>query len=169
MKSHEDKTEFIRMRAEGMSYTAVSSKLNISKSTCSQWERELKDEIYKLKHEKLNELYESYHMTKEGRVQRLGNTLNRINDALAKVDLSTLSPEKLLNYNLKYLEILKKECSFNTPPYKFSDNYEDCEEETIELFCDMLNRYKAGLISAEQAKEESNMLYNIRDVYGIDE
>jgi len=43
MKPQENRLEFIRLRAEGNSYTSISKELNISKDTCSRWEQELKD------------------------------------------------------------------------------------------------------------------------------
>ena len=74
MKPQEQKTEFIRLRAEGRSYSYIADTLHISKSTCSSWERELQDAIAELKQEQLNELYSSYAMTKEARVKKLGET-----------------------------------------------------------------------------------------------
>jgi DNA-directed RNA polymerase specialized sigma24 family protein len=42
MKPQEQKAEFIRLRAEGKSYSFIAGSLKISKSTCTSWERELK-------------------------------------------------------------------------------------------------------------------------------
>ena len=41
MKDEATKRAFIRLRAEGKSYAAIAAELNISKSTCTAWEREL--------------------------------------------------------------------------------------------------------------------------------
>ena len=43
MKPQETKTEFIKLRAEGKSYSYIAEALHISKSTCTAWETELKD------------------------------------------------------------------------------------------------------------------------------
>ncbi len=43
------KAEFIKLRAEGKSYSFIAETLHISKSTCTSWERELKDQIAQLK------------------------------------------------------------------------------------------------------------------------
>jgi len=67
------------LRAEGKSYSAIAEQLHISKSTCTAWERELKDNIAELKQEQLEELYNSYFMTKEARIRKLGDTLENIN------------------------------------------------------------------------------------------
>ena len=109
MKPQETKTEFIKLRAEGKSYSYIAEALHISKSTCTAWETELKDAIAELKQEQLNELYNSYYMTKEARIKKLGETLDEINTALTGRDLSELPPEKLLDFKLKYTEALKEE------------------------------------------------------------
>ena len=41
MKPTELKQEYIRLRAEGKSYSFIAEQLHISKSTCTKWEREL--------------------------------------------------------------------------------------------------------------------------------
>jgi len=110
MKTTDTKNQFITMRAEGKSYSAIAETLHISKGTCTAWERELQEQITLLKQEQLDELYNSYYMTKEARIKRLGETLNRINDTLSNADLSKLSPDKLLDFKLKYTEALKEEC-----------------------------------------------------------
>ena len=48
-------------------------------------------------------------MTKEARIKKLGDTLEGINTALDGADLSTIPPEKLLDFKLKYTEALKEE------------------------------------------------------------
>ena len=41
MKPAELKKEYIRLRAEGKSYSYICEQLHISKSTCTKWERGL--------------------------------------------------------------------------------------------------------------------------------
>ena len=163
MKSHEMKTEFIRMRAEGKSYAIIASELNISKSTCTAWEQELSDQIAELKQEQLNELYDSYYMTKEARIRRLGDTLNSINDALAFVDLSTLPPEKLLDFKLKYTEALKGEYTGTGTAFQFSDTIKP--QEIVNALGDILNRLRAGGVTPEQASRESLVIGNLLKAY----
>ena len=98
MKPQDQKADFIRLRAEGKSYTVIGKELNIAKDTCSKWERELKGEINEHKREQLQELYDSYYMVREARIRKLGDTLNSIETALNKKDLSELSPERLLDF-----------------------------------------------------------------------
>ena len=82
MKPAELKKEYIRLRAEGKSYSYICEQLHISKSTCTKWEKALAAEIDELKRAELAELCESYSMTKEARIKKLGDTLDKINAAL---------------------------------------------------------------------------------------
>ena len=163
MKPQEMKAEFIRLRAEGQSYSRIAETLQISKSTCTAWEREFKDRIAELKQEQLNELYKQYYMTREARIKRLGDTLNNINDALDGVDLSEVPPEKLLDFKLKYTEALKEEYTGDAPAYMFDESIEP--KDVVNALGNLLNRIRAGECTAEQASRESLVLSNILKAY----
>lgn len=164
MKPQGQKTEFIRLRAEGKSYSAIADILHISKSTCTAWERELKDAIAELKQEQLNELYSSYYMTKEARIKKLGDTLNGINAALDGADLSQIPPEKLLEYKLKYTEALKGEYTGSGTPYQFTADKID-PKDIVTALGDLLNRVRAGEVTPEQANRESTVIANLLKAY----
>ena len=164
MKPQEQKTEFIRLRAEGKSYSAIAEQLHISKGTCTAWERELKDAIADLKQEQLNELYSSYYMTKEARIKKLGDTLESINTALDGADLSQIPPEKLLEYKLKYTEALKGEYTGSGKPYQFTaDKIKPAD--IVTALGDLLNRVRAGEVTPEQANRESTVIANLLRAY----
>jgi len=163
LKPLEMKTEFIRLRAEGQSYSRIAATLHISKSTCTAWERELKDQVAELKQEQLNELYNTYFMTREARIRRLGDTLNEISDTLSNVDLSEVSPEKLLDFKLKYTEALKEEYTGTAPAYMFDETIEP--KDVVAALGNLLNRIRAGECTAEQASRESLVLSNILKAY----
>jgi len=165
VKPQEQKNEFIRLRAEGKSYSVIAEALHISKSTCTAWEQELKTQIIDLKHEQLNELYNSYYMTKEARIKKLGDTLANINIALNNADLATIPPEKLLDFKLKYIEALKGEYTGGGTPYKFSENIKP--HEILAAFGDLLNRIREGEVTAEQASRESLIISNLLKAYDI--
>lgn len=167
MKPQEIKTEFIRLRAEGQSYSRIAETLHISKSTCTAWERELKERISELKQEQLNELYNAYFMTREARIRRIGDTLNGINDALDGVDLTELPPEKLLDFKLKYTEALKEEYTGTTPAYMFDESIEP--KDVVTALGNLLNRIRAGECTAEQASRESLVLANLLKAYEASE
>ena len=163
MKPQETKREFVRLRAEGLSYSAIADKLGISKTTCTNWERELRDQVAEQKRERLNELYTSYSMTKEARITKLGETLQSIESALADADLAEIPAEKLLDYKLKYTEALKGEYTGSGTPYTFSDKLEP--REIVHALGDLLNRIRAGEVTPEQATKESSVIANLLKAY----
>ena len=166
MKPQEQKTEFIKLRAEGKSFSYIAEQLHISKSTCSKWERDLAAEIDELKRAELAELYESYNMTKQARIKRLGGTLEKINTALEKADFSEVDTAKLLDYGLKYTEALKGEYIGTKPALK-PDSIE--AKSILAAIADLLNRTQAGEITNEQAQRESLILSNLLKAYDATE
>ncbi len=163
MKTNEQKQEYIRLRAEGRSYSYIAEALHISKSTCTKWEKSLASDIAALKAEELNALYDTYHMKKEARIHQLGGTLQKIEDALTSADLSAMPPEKLLEYKLKYAEALNKEYISTAPAYKITSTA--TPDMIVEALADLLNRVRAGEVSAEQANKESSILSNLLKAY----
>lgn len=163
MKPSELKQEYIRLRAEGKSYSHIADKLHISKSTCSKWETKLEADIAQLKREELNSLYEAYSMKKEARIRKLGDTLNRVEDALDAVDLKEVAPEKLLDFKLKYTEALQKEYTGTEPAFKLGDAMKP--EDIVKALGDLLNRVRAGEVTQEQANRESLVLSNLLKAY----
>ena len=162
MKSQEQRAAFIQLRAEGRSYSYIAAELHISKSTCSSWEHELKDAIDELKRERLEELYTAYHMTREARIKRLGDTLDRITDALDGVDLTELPAAQLLDYNLKYTAALAAEYT-GTAAHRFTNGI--TPTGIMDALGDLLDRVRAGEVTAEQANRESTVLTNLLRAY----
>lgn len=163
MEAQDKKTEYIKLRAEGRSYSYIAEQLHISKSTCTKWNKELNAQIAELKQEQLNELYTTYHMYKEARIKTLGDILENIDTALAEADLSQIAPEKLLDFKLKYTEALKEEYIGTEAPYKFSEKLKP--EEIVTALGDLLERIRAGEVTAEQAQRESGVITNLLRAY----
>lgn len=153
MKTTEKKLEYVKARAEGKSYSAISKELGISKSTCSSWEKELKADIEACKGEKLRELYTSYRLTKEARIEELGKTLQGITEALEGKDLAELPADKLLELKLKYERELKTE---------YTEPLEDAGENTIEGLLEQYNKLytasRSGQYSPAQIKAQLAIL-----------
>jgi len=168
MKPAETKQEFIRLRAEGLSYRAIQEKLDISKSTCQSWEQAYKKEIAELRADSMTELYNAYGMTKEARLKKLGDTLARLQTALDGVDLTQLPPEKLLDYNLKYVEAIKSEYTPPAPPLAFKKDSRDAAE-LVDAIADLLNRIRAGELTSEQASRESHAIATLLKAYNTEE
>ena len=163
MKPQDMKLEFVRLRAEGASYAKIAAALHISKSTCTAWERELKEEISELKQEQLNELYASYGMAKEARIRRIGDTLRRIEEALEEKDLHQLPSDKLLDYKLKYSQALRDEFTGLTPAPAFGDG--GTPKELQDAFTDIYSRVRQGDITADQAAQELKALASLLTAY----
>lgn len=163
MKPQEQRERFIILRAEGKSYASIANELKISKSTCSEWERELSGKIAELKDANLRELYSRYYMTKEARIKKLGEALENIDEALSKVDLSTIPAEKLLDFKLKYTEALKDEYITTAPAYKLPQGAKPTD--FLEALGDLLNRVRAGEVTEQQASRESVIIANLLKAY----
>ena len=103
---------------------------------------ELAAEIDELKRAELAELYESYSMTKQARIRKLGDTLDKINEALEQADFSEVDPAKLLDFKLKYTEALKGEYVGQ----KKAIEPESLEaRDIVEALADLLNRTRAEI------------------------
>ena len=163
MKPNDQKNEFIRLRAEGKSYTAIGKELSISKATCTAWDRELKAEIAEKKKEQLEEMYQAYYMTREARITKLGQALESIEDALSKADLTQVSPEKLLDYKLKYMEALKQEFIDTTPAIPLDDTFNP--RDIIVVMADLLKRIRNKETNLDQASREIMVITNILKAY----
>jgi transposase-like protein len=162
MKTAEEKLSFIEKRGQGKSYAVISKELSLSKDTCSKWEQELKEEIATYKGEQLQELYNTYYMTKEARIKKIGDTLTRIEASLQEKDLSELTADKLLDYKLKYMEALKAEY-IETSTTPINSNYNS--KDILLTLADLFNRTRQGQTSPEQATRENLILSNILRAY----
>lgn len=157
MKSLETKQEFIRRRANRESYAAISAALGISKSTCSAWDSELSAEIALQRQDQLNDLYSAYGLVKTARIRRLGQTMQRIDDALAAADLTTIAPEKLLELKLKYASAMKEEYTGATEALPNPAD-RGTADSAYYATADLFQRLRDGEITAAQAKTELQII-----------
>ena len=160
MKSADKKEQFILLRAEGHSYTEIAHQLSISKSTCSKWERDFSEEIRRAKADRLSDLYTLYRIGKAQHIEKLGETLRRIDEALADMDLSEIPPEKLLKLKLEYEERLQAQYAEPTPG---GESFKDfTQEELLQAVASLYERVKAGGVSHQQAKAELATLEGVQ-------
>lgn len=162
MKPVELKNEYIRLRAEGRSYSYICEQLHISKATCTKWEKDLAEQITELKRAELEELCETYGMVKEARIKRIGETLDKINGALNNADFSSIDPAKLLDFKLKYMEALKSEYSGTLTAKKLGgvDG-----KHILDALEDLLDRIRTGEVTTEQAQKETTVLTQLLKAY----
>lgn len=153
MKDRATKEKYIELRASGKSYRAIASELDISKSTCQAWEKELADLIADARRERDIELMDSYSMSREARIDRLASTLDTINAELAERDLETVKTDTLLKLKLEYMRELKSEYidPLQTPP-------EQSIEGVLKAFAELYADSKAGKITPAQAKTQIGIL-----------
>ena len=156
MKAQEQKTAFIRLRAEGKSLRAIAAELGVSKTTLSEWGKELSAEVQALRQDNLEELYSAYGMAREGRIRALGETLRRIDSAIEQADLSGIKPEKLLEYKLRYQAALRDEYSATA-----GADISGEADETLEAIRDLYRRTAAGETSIDKAKAEAALIDKI--------
>lgn len=109
MKDLVTKKEFIQLRSQGTSFNKIAEKLNVSKTTLIEWNKEFEKEIANLKAIELEELFQMYYVQKSKRIEIYGNQLEKIIGEIEKRNLSDLQTDKLFELKLKYLEHLKKE------------------------------------------------------------
>lgn len=109
MKDTQTKNRFIELRAQGVSYEKISKEINVSKQTLIDWSKKLQLEILNLRAIQLEVLQEKYFLTKEKKIEFIGNILNALKAEADKRDLTKLSDRELLELILKFSEKLDKE------------------------------------------------------------
>ncbi len=109
MKSVEEKEQFIRLRAQGLSFHKIEEKLGITKKTLISWEPELCEEIAEKRAKEIEHLRETYWVEKKGRIEFLFERRKRLQEEERTRDLSDVPTAKLMQLELQASEQLKKE------------------------------------------------------------
>lgn len=161
MKPTAVKNEFVQRRAQGESYDSIAKALGISKSTCSAWEAELGAQIALRKQQELNDLYNQYGLVKAARIRRLGDTLSRLDEAIAAADLTAIPPEKLLRLKLEYTRELREEYT-GTAEALLPDASSATDSNVYYVLVNIYNRLSNGEISVQQAKVELDALQQLK-------
>ena len=156
MKSATKQLDFIRLKAEGKSNAKIARTLHISESTASRYTHLLEDQIAQHKADQLQELYDTFHMTREARIRQLGGILARIDGALEQTELSLVPPEKLLDMRLKYTASLKDEYIPLHRPERMGQM--NTTAGIIQEMGRLLVRVQAGDIDQDQAALEMKVL-----------
>lgn len=116
MKTAETKEKFIMLRAAGYSFRKIAAELGISTSTAQDWEDKYYKEIKRLKADELTALYEQYHATQRERIKTIGENLTAIEKVMKEKDVySNLKPRDLMNFHLRYLQLLTAEYKAQDP------------------------------------------------------
>jgi transposase len=155
----EQKSRFIHLRAKGYSYVKIAKELKVSTSTLTNWNQELQEEIAQAKAMELEALQEEYFILKEGRIRLLGEQLKAIQDEISGRDLSKVSTERLMDFQLRYFGELKTEYVEIRPGYKTGIKLDS--KNIAERLQSVLDRYSTGQINEAQAKQEQAILQSI--------
>ena len=159
------KSQFVALRAKGLSYRKIAGQLKVSKSTLANWSQELEAEIASLKAIELEGLLEEFSLLKEGRIRLLGGLIKRITEELLSRDLAKVPADRLLELLLKYQEALQSEqveprplSSPQIEGLKAKGSTRLDSQAIAGALEQTLQRYKAGLLSLEQARQEMALL-----------
>lgn len=153
MKDQATREKYIELRASGKSYRSIAKELDISKSTCQAWEKELAQLIADARAERERELIESYSMSREARIERIAGTLDGINAQLAERGLEGVSTEKLLRLKLEYERELKSEYREPAP-----EPPEQSIEGVLKAYAQLYTDTQAGKLTPAQTKSQIAIL-----------
>jgi DNA-binding CsgD family transcriptional regulator len=90
------KEEFIRLRAEGKSFSKIADQLEVSRPTLIKWSGELQSQISAARYAQLEALAEEYGLLKEARVKAFGQLLEKLTTELSKRELAEVPTFQLL-------------------------------------------------------------------------
>jgi hypothetical protein len=99
---------FLTLRANGWSLDKIAKHINVSKGTVWSWDVKHQAEIHLLKHMQLERVQEQYLPSYEEELKGLALQLARVEEALAKQNLATMSPAFLMQTSLQIRDRLSK-------------------------------------------------------------
>ena len=105
------KEEFIRLRAEGLSFSKIAGQLGVSRPTLIKWSGELESEISSARYTQLEALAEEYGLLKEARLKTFGQLLKKLRTELSKRELSEVPTFQLLKMVLDVSSKAREEVS----------------------------------------------------------
>src|SRR5258706_6973236 len=96
MKDQETIAQFIHLRAQGWTFDRISAEIKTSKPTLIGWSRTYQFEIQNLRAIETEALAEKCLASRQQRWEQLGRDLRRVNEELAKRDLTDIPTSRLL-------------------------------------------------------------------------
>lgn len=156
----EKKQAFIKLRAEGLSYRSIAAEINIGRTTCARWENEFRGEIAALRAEQLKAIYAEFSITREARIRKLGEILNRMEAEIRKKDLSEIPADKLVELYIKYSKILESDYIIPAEPIAIRE-----PKDLLYVLGDLVNRLRSGEITEEQVRRESLAINTMLKAY----
>ncbi len=114
----EEKKQFIKLRANGLSYDKIIKEMGKAKATLLKWGRELQEEISTARSIELESMYEEYGLLREQRLRFHGQTLQRIREEIESRELSEVPTPRLMELYLKQ----ESQMSLDLEKLSFLDN-----------------------------------------------
>ena len=88
MEMTKQQREFILLRADGISFDKIATKLKVSKASLIQWSKLFEDEIKEIQFEAFIKIKELYVFNTQSRYKNLLEQLKIIDDGIVNTDLS---------------------------------------------------------------------------------
>ena len=132
---NDKQTRFLSLRANGLSYDAISQELKISKPTLIQWSKLFEAEIKDLQFESFLMIKETHAWSTKTKYEMMLKQLNKIDDAILNADLTSSSIKDLFtikNSLLFQLEAIEKRISVDAK-LKQSDDFGNVERLRLKL------------------------------------
>jgi transposase-like protein len=114
----EEKKQFIKLRAKGLSYDKIIKEMGKAKATLLKWGRELQEEIGTARSIELESMYEEHGMLREQRLRFHGQTLQRMREEIEGRELSEVPTPRLMELYLKQ----ESQMSLDLEKLSFLDN-----------------------------------------------
>ena len=95
------KEQFVELRAQGVSFASIASRLNVSKGTLVAWSKDLKDELGNMRQIQLEAMREKYRMGSERRMELFAKHLEAVECELATRPLNAVPTEHLFDMMMK--------------------------------------------------------------------
>ena len=132
---NDKQTRFLSLRANGLSYDAISQELKISKPTLIQWSKLFEAEIKDLQFESFLMIKETHAWSTKTKYEMMLKQLNKIDDAILNADLTSSSIKDLFtikNNLLFQLEAIEKKISVDAK-IKQTDDFGNVERLRLKL------------------------------------
>ena len=125
MKDIETQRRFVELRAQGWSFARIAQELNVSKGTLIQWSRKFQFEIANRRAIELEALQEQLVASREVRARAWADQLRRVEEELAKRNLSDLSTSRLFGLAQSLHQTILRE----TGPMQFTSPLSEIPDE----------------------------------------
>ena len=132
---NDKQTRFLSLRANGLSYDAISQELKISKPTLIQWSKLFEAEIKDLQFESFLMIKETHAWSTKTQYEMMLKQLNKIDDAILNADLTASSIKDLFTVKtnlLMQLETMERKISVDAK-IKQTDEYGITERLRLKL------------------------------------